>query len=266
MKLIRSLHGGIVFVAIVCVLAALGPAVPAANAQSSLRNQIPIVAGTAIELPGARWCTAGAVLESRSWTSLVAPFARATRYVVMAKHCADMGEAIRVGDAEVGTVTWESTTYDVEIATVPPSAVQRPVCSGASQLHHCTIPSFTPRAVGRIVLNRGVVPQAVPVTGTGIPAADEHFCTSGAFSWTDCRFRIVDNPPNTRVVGQVTARSLSGRGVVPGDSGGPVASINGTLYGIIIVQGTGANTGLVGYLPIERIFQDLGYSYDIASA
>ncbi|MHC2186210.1 hypothetical protein ACVLV4_001863 [Rathayibacter agropyri] len=197
MQSLRSLRRIVALLAGVCgivALVTLGPAVPTAKAQS-LRDQIPIVGGTALRLPGARWCTAGAVLESRSWISLVAPIARATRYVVLAKHCAALGEEIRVGDAAVGTVTWTSTTYDVEIATIPPSTVQRPLCSGASQLHHCTIPPATPKAVGRTILDIGGGPQAIPVTRIGLPTGNEQFCTSGAFSFTDCSFHRIDYPP-----------------------------------------------------------------------
>ncbi|MHC2186208.1 hypothetical protein ACVLV4_001861 [Rathayibacter agropyri] len=268
MNISRSLRRIVALLAGVCgivALVTLGPAVPAAKAQS-LRDQIPIVGGTALEVPGARWCTAGVVLESRSWVALASPAWRATRYVALARHCAPLGSDIKVDGAVVGTVTWVSSTYDLEIVTVPPSTVQRPVCVGESQLHHCTIPPATPRAVGRIILGGGGRPRAIPVRGKGIPANGERFCTTGAASFVNCSFYTVYVPPHQRDLIPAAARSYSEFGIVGGDSGGPVASTIGTIYGIILLEGYGRQAGLMAYLPIDLIFQDLGYSYDLAPA
>ncbi|AZZ56928.1 hypothetical protein [Rathayibacter iranicus] len=268
MQSLRPLRRSTALLAGVCgmvALVTLGPAVPAVHAQT-LRDQIPIVSGTALELPGARWCSAGVVLESRSWISRASPIARATRYIALAQHCGSLGNAIKVGGTVVGTITWVSPVDDLEILTVPPSTVQRPACIGASQLHHCTIPAATPKALGRIVLGSGGREQPVPVHGAGIPAVGERFCTSGAVSFVNCSYRTMDVPPAARGFVPATARSDNGRTVAPGDSGGPVASINGTIYGIILFQGHDEHAGTMGYLPIDLIAQDLGYGYDLAPA
>lgn len=268
MLLIRSRRRIVTILAGICglaTLATLSPAVPSATAQS-LRDQIPIVAGTALQLPGSRLCTAGAVLEARTWMSRATPVGRATRYVVLAKHCADIGSAVTVGGQVVGSVTWASSTYDLAIATIPPSQVQRPVCSGASQLHHCTIPAATPRAVGRIVLHRGPLLVAVPVVGFGVPAAGEFFCTSGAVSFVLCGFASVPIPPMWWPVGAVAAGTYDGLMPVPGDSGGPVVSYGGRLYGIIISGAINEYTGTLAYLPLPLVLQELGYIYGLAPA
>lgn len=254
----------------ICALALaalLGQAAPAATAQS-LRDQIPIVAGTSLGVEGAHRCTAGAVLQSRTWRSLVAPVARATRYVVLAGHCASLGEEITVGGQVVGTVTWISPTHDVEIAKIPPSMISRPLCSGASQLHHCTIANPTPKAVGRIILSNGSLPEALPIRGIGVPAFGERFCTSGAVSFTNCSFELEDEVPawGTWRPDEMAARTHNGHNVVDGDSGGPVASMGGTLYGIILIGGTHRIAGIMGYLPMDVILQDLGYQYGLAPA
>lgn len=268
MTVIRSLRRAVALLAVIgscATLAALSPSAPAA-ADESLRDQIPIVAGTALELPGAGQCTAGAVLRSRTWMSLATPFRQATRYVVLAKHCAYVDDEIEVDGQVVGTVTWVSATYDAALATIPPSTVQRPICSGASQLHHCTIPPATPRAVGRIIVTNFSQPQAVPISGTGSPSPEQRFCTSGSVSFVNCGFRPAGVPPVGWGPGQLAGRTHNGRNVMIGDSGGPVMSVGGTLYGIITRGGYPRYPDMIAYLPIETILQDLGYSYDIAPA
>ncbi|AZZ56923.1 trypsin-like peptidase domain-containing protein [Rathayibacter iranicus] len=255
------------FVAI-CGLATVvtfGPAGPAATAQS-LRDQIPIVAGTALEVEGARFCTAGAVLRATGLLSRAWPIANATRYVVMAGHCGTVGETVKVGDAVAGTITWVSSDYDLALVKIPPSTVQRPVCSGASQLHHCSIPPATPRAVGRIILNRGSTQQAVPVPGFGIAGVGEHFCTSGAVSFVNCTFEIASVKSSWLSPGELAAHTTTGFSLQPGDSGGPVANISGRLYGIIISGGEDDHAGVFGYIPMSTIFHDLGYDYELAPA
>ncbi|NRD08935.1 hypothetical protein [Rathayibacter agropyri] len=51
-----------------------------------------------------------------------------------------------------------------------------------------------------------------------------------------------------------------------GDSGAPVVSMDGRLYGIFVVAGDNRNVGLMGYLPMDVILQDLGYAYGLAPA
>lgn len=264
----HSLRRTLALLAGICgtaLLASLCPAAPAANAQS-VRDQIPIVAGTALEVDGAHQCTAGAVLQSRSWISLATPIGRATRYVVLAKHCADFRDTISVDGQVVGRVTWLSPTHDIEIATIPPSVVQRPFCSGASQLHHCTIPPATPRAVGRIILSSAPTRGTVPVTGFGVPDVGEHFCTSGSVSYVNCGFVISDIPPVGFPPGTQLARTVNGMSIQPGDSGGPVMSLSGRLYGIISMRGKNNYVGTIGYVPMYVVSQDLGGDYALAPA
>ncbi|NRD08941.1 hypothetical protein [Rathayibacter agropyri] len=258
----RALLAGICGAAL---LTSLCPAAPAANAQS-VRDQIPIVAGTALRVYGYYRCTAGVVLQSRSWVSLATPIGRATRYVVLAKHCADYADPISVDGQVVGRVSWRSPTHDIELVTIPPSVVQRPVCSGASQLHHCTIPPATPRALGRIILNSIPPGIAVPIVGFGVPAVGERFCTSGSRTDINCAFEITDIPPGQSESGQDFARTMNGVTLQPGDSGGPVAGVNGRLYGIISKRGSDNNRDIMGYVPMFVVMQDLGYLYELAPA
>lgn len=198
--------------------------------------------------------------------SLASSFRQATRYAVLAKHCTGLGREIRVGGEVVGTVNWASPNYDVALATIPPSRVQRPLCTGASQLHHCIIRAATPRAVGRIIITNVARPAAVPISGTGSPSPEELFCTSGAVSFVNCGFLPAGVPPSGWGTGELAARTTNGRNVMFGDSGGPVMSIGGTLYGMIVLGGYPTYPDMMGYLPVETIFQDLDDEYGLAPA
>ncbi|PWJ65326.1 hypothetical protein B0H03_103173 [Rathayibacter iranicus NCPPB 2253 = VKM Ac-1602] len=246
-------------------LAVFAPALPAANAES-LRDRIPIMAGTALELPDHQQCTAGPVLRSRSLISRLTYLGAATRYVILPKHCAPEGAIVRVAGQIVGRVTWTSPRYDIGIVTVPPSTVQRPVCSGPSQLHHCTVPTATPKAVGRVILSRGQLQGTVPLSQTGEPSSGERFCISGAVTFTSCGFGFSDAAPVALPSGALGARSYDGHLPEHGDSGGPVISVHGTLYGIIICRATRADTIILGYLPIAFVLREIGENYELAPA
>ncbi|MWV29528.1 hypothetical protein [Rathayibacter iranicus] len=268
MTVTRSLRRRVALLAALCVMAtltSLWTTTTAANAVD-LRDQIPIVAGTGLELQGGRQCAVGAVLKSRNWMSFATPYRQATRYAVMAKHCVWVGAEVELWGRNVGTVTWESPTYDFALVTIRPSTAQRPVCSGASQLHHCTIPAATPRAVGRIIIDSPSGPRSVPISGIGSPTPGERFCTSGSITNVNCGFHPAGVPPTGWEAGQLAARSTNGRNVAPGDSGAPVMSIGGTLYGIVIQAGYPLHRDLLAYLSIHAIFQDLDNAYAIAPA
>ncbi|PPI52137.1 hypothetical protein C5D35_10515 [Rathayibacter toxicus] len=256
---------------VVLTVATLFIGAPPAQAQS-LREQIPMMAGTALSVPGYRQCTVGAVLTKRSAFSMLTPTGRATRYLLIAKHCAPYkGAEIKLDETTIGTVSWLSATYDAELVKVAPSTTQRPICTGASQLHNCFIPSATPRAVGKVILNSGSTQAAVPVPGTGLPAPGERFCTSGSVTFVNCSYEATGVPPEGWDPGELAARTNGRYNVLPGDSGGPVASIGGRLYGIIVQQGHGAHDrhnyqGLMGYLPIDTVLQDLSWTYALAPA
>lgn len=64
----------------------------------------------------------------------------------------------------------------------------------------------------------------------------------------------------------MAARNYSVRSMEFGDSGAPVVSMDGRLYGIFVVAGDNRNVGLMGYLPMDVILQVLGYAYGLAPA
>lgn len=219
-----------------------------AQAVGAVRTSLPIVAGTKLTFsepspPGTytadSYCTAGAVLKSTTYLSRLLPFSAATRYVLTAKHCASLGATVRVGEDNVGRVTWTSPDRDLELITVNPESHRNTQCgpthSGAAR---CSIiQSFTPRAIGKIVLHLPYsnFERAIPVAGMGEPSATQQICTSGYRTGPNCTFRLVTLPPNAeaeaRARGQMVIRSTVA-GTDQGDSGGPVASPGGVLFGI----------------------------------
>lgn len=232
-------------------------AVPA-NAVSEFREQIPLQAGSHIAVGESR-CTVGAVLVSTSWYASLIPSARATRYIVTAGHCGEVGDPIRVNyQGVIGSVVWKSAILDAEIAQIDPLPESRAGCDPSSTLHRCTVSTtYTPRAIGRIFLfDPAGRYSSLPVTGMGAPAANEVFCTSGAHSGVNCTWGAHRLPPGAppHVLGARTFRNQ----VEDGDSGGPVASRSGTLYGIISegMYPHDPDPDFMSYVPLTRILQE----------
>ncbi|AND15635.1 trypsin-like serine protease [Rathayibacter tritici] len=228
-----------------------------ASAVSEFREQIPIQAGSHVAIGRFR-CTVGAVLISTTWYGSMGPSARATRYIVTAGHCGHVGDPVRVNlQGIIGSVIWESPILDAEIARIDPIAENNFGCDPSSALHRCTIATaYTRRATGRIFLfDNGGRYASLPVTGMGVPGVNEVFCTSGAYSGVNCSWGIHPLPPGSPpyILGARTFRNQ----VEDGDSGGPVASRSGTLYGIIS-DGTypkDPDPDFMTYVPLSRILQ-----------
>lgn len=246
------------------LLAALFSVATPANAQDDVRFDSPLAAGAFISTSAGANCTVGAVLKRTSPGASVSSSAAATRYLVLAKHCAPkMGETITFNFLPVGTVTWVSATDDVELVEVPPEVTRPDNCSGA---HGCFQGSIiAPRAVGRVVISTRGGERAVPMRAPAVPGADERFCTSGAISHMNCNWMAQsDRPANWGDSTGVIARSTNGQGLKRGDSGGPVIGEQGQLYGIIQRAGTGTFDNLMQYLPIDELFAQTGRAYEIA--
>jgi len=221
-------------------------AIGSGTAQAATRRQqLPIVAGTELSFEGS-WCTAGLVLQANGFLSNLTQYRVATRYVLTAGHCGDVGESVSVEtDSEeivVGTVTWKSEVSDLALVEVPPGQTRRQQCSVGSSGEFCTIViDYYPRATGDVILNTpaadiGGGRQTRAVTGTGTPSTNEVFCTSGRTTDILCTWGAVDFSAENQPAGTAWAETFASN-VVAGDSGGPVVSRSGTVYGVI--GGTG---------------------------
>ncbi|AND17928.1 hypothetical protein C5C18_01685 [Rathayibacter tritici] len=249
------------------VAALVGSATPA-SAEDQVRARFPIVAGTALTLPGGSECTVGAVLSRVGPGSLVSPYVAATRYVLLAKHCSSgIGASIGLNHQNVGSVVWMSATNDVELAVIPPYTSPAPrACFGSIQ--SCFAGSAVePRAAGKVIMSTRGGERAVPMRPPGSPAPGERFCTSGVDTGVNCNWVSEANRPvNWGHDEGLMARSTNAQGLEQGDSGGPVISEDGRLYGIIQRAGLGEYVNLMQYMPIEQVLTQIGSQYALAPA
>jgi len=246
---------------------------PSASATTSDPDRVaaPIIAGTEVGVPGGS-CTVGAVLSAKGFRSQRKQYQRATRWVVLAKHCAPLQAPVQLDGATVGNVVWQSAESDLELAVVPPLACTR--ARAATGSCDQSVATWTPRASGR-VFNRvdGGLARAA-VTGIGKPDADP-FCTSGAASgllcsWTATRVPAASHPGVQHLA---AARAGAGAGIEPGDAGGPVISATNRLYGIVSGSSTRAATGATSttgstvllYTPVQQVLTEL-FRYRLAPA
>ncbi|WP_433953803.1 trypsin-like serine protease [Curtobacterium flaccumfaciens] len=240
---------------------------PSASAATSDSNRVaaPIIAGTEVGVPGGT-CTVGAVLTAKGFRSQRKQYQRATRWVVLAKHCAPLQAPVQLDGATVGNVVWQSPESDLELAVVPPLACTR--ARAATGSCDQSVATWTPRASGR-VFNRvdGGLARAA-VTGIGKPDADP-FCTSGAASgllcsWTATRVPAASHPGVQHLA---AARAGAGAGIEPGDAGGPVISATNRLYGIVSGSSTTSTTGstVLLYTPVQQVLTEL-FRYRLAPA
>ncbi|MBO9050858.1 trypsin-like serine protease [Curtobacterium flaccumfaciens] len=244
---------------------------PSASAATSDSNRVaaPIIAGTEVGVPGGT-CTVGAVLTAKGFRSQRKQYQRATRWVVLAKHCAPLQAPVQLDGATVGNVVWQSPESDLELAVVPPLACTR--ARAATGSCDQSVATWTPRASGR-VFNRvdGGLARAA-VTGIGKPDADP-FCTSGAASGLLCSWTATRVPAASHPGVQHLAAARAGAGIEPGDAGGPVISTTNRLYGIVSGSSTRAATGTTSttgstvllYTPARQILTEL-FRYRLAPA
>lgn len=204
-----------------------------ANAQDT-RDQLPIVAGTRLQVSNSTFCTVGAVLRSTSIFSNLTSYQRAKRYLLIAKHCAPYKGNIKVGGASIGTVIWTAPDDDLELVEVAPNYQRRLVCRGGSAGPDCSIVETSlPRAFGRVFLSSDGRLRAVPMRAAATPGGDETYCTSGSTTGVNCSWKTVATPPRPLDPGGATAIHSSGYGVLQGDSGGQLLVLTGSFTGLL---------------------------------
>ncbi|MBD5380848.1 trypsin-like serine protease [Clavibacter sepedonicus] len=242
-----------------------------ASAVDAVRLQAPVMAGSQIRNSDGSFCTAGPVLDYHSVASYVLPAQRATRYVLTAKHCNPLHAAVLLGSGVAGRVDWVSDQHDVELITVAPLAQRRQICSYTSYGPYChVIVAYEPRAVGSVLApapySRDYRPMVTPVRGVGSPTPREQFCTSGRTTGIICGF-VPGQLPRTWFVSDPILHTgdIAGPNIFDGDSGGPVMSVDGKIYGTIVGYGRYAGVDKMTYLPFAVIQQQLP-SYGLAPA
>lgn len=265
----------IVGIALVVALgtgAAVAATAPAnAAADVVVRNSLPVRGGTALIFNGAQVgsafspdqeCTAGPVLRASGILSSLTQYQRAVRYVATAGHCASaVGQVVRVNDVNVGTVQWISTQSDLAIVRIEPTSTRYTQCHHTSGgfLRCQIVVNWLPRAGGQVILgyNRVGRESFLPVQGTGTPAARELFCITGARTGSDCNYRSVPTPPGSDLRPHEVVAENPNQHRAPGDSGAPVVSRSGLVYGVFVAGGDpGPAENLGAYIPISELFRE----------
>lgn len=270
-RAIRAFGGVAVIVAAVGSSVALGSPAYAAP-DYAVRRALPVQAGTELTFPGAHSgpfsspdfnCTAGPVVRATGFLSMLSPYLRAVRYVVTAGHCASsVGQHVKVGETDIGTVSWISTQSDLALVRVEPPSTRRTQCDHTSGgFPRCGIVvTRQPGAVGRVITgyNRAGQEASLPVSGSGAPTPRELFCASGRSTGSNCTFESVANPPRSNAQAHTMIAESSDSNMATGDSGGPVYSRSGRIYGVLTDVGTLGRPGerLIGYVAITQFFAE----------
>ena len=265
-----------VMVATAAVLSSLAIASPSQAVDGAARGSVPIKAGTSLAMMGTNVgpfhspdgvCTAGPVMYYARFLYRIRPYDRAVRYVLTAKHCASLNQMVRVGGVEVGKVTWLSPDTDIALVRIEPSYTRSRSCYSTSAGPRCSIlETYTPRAVGQVILaqNRSGQETSIPVTGSGAPSPGEKFCTSGQTTGIICDFTSLRKPPSMHLDTNELPALTSSINPAAGDSGAPVVSAGGTIYGIHTgnyQDVAGKFPEFMGYVPIDVALRQLsGYA------
>ncbi|AWG02755.1 hypothetical protein DZF92_09700 [Clavibacter michiganensis subsp. insidiosus] len=256
-------------------IAVLPQAPEAASAHP--RHEAPVRPGSLIVgLEDGKACTAGPVLASSALVrSAFRRMHAATRYVLTAKHCFSMGADVNMVGGIKGVVMWQSPTDDVEMILVLPHATSTaPYVVPGSRSHH-VIPGRTiydPRAFNDVITARSPHLDQLffmRLTGTGNPGrSSAAFVTSGVTGGVFDRWFYEETPPAQRNSNPNTASassSLAGPNrPAAGDSGGPVYSTNGIVYGVLSGNVYAWGINHLRYTPIDVILRQLGGAYHLA--
>jgi hypothetical protein len=243
-------------------------ATPASAVPGPYQTTGHIVAGSRLGVAGGS-CSAGLVLKQSG--TVAGQYAQAMRYVVTAAHCFGRGSDDVSYDGEVvGRAIWKDPATDLALVAIDPTTSGQRNCAPTSGMWHCFgHVTHKPRALGRVILSRIGVrgEQKIPVIGTGAPPTGTVFCSSGAWSGSDCTLSSARATPEMNLrPGERLAVARSAFPPVPGDSGGLICSYNGTAYGIMTQVVSNASNTFTAYMPISVFFERVPGHYELAPA
>lgn len=269
----RQLQKRVAALAIAIIATLVSPIATAQPAVIQPRNPeralLPVISGSKVSVPNGS-CTVGAVLVPRSIYYRLTPYQRATRWIVLAKHCAPLYASIHVGNTAIGAVVWQSAASDIELVRVSP--LRRDLtplwCS-----HHHSAPacishllSYTPLANNQVFMLRAGREERLAVNGFS-NAPDDRFCTSGWRTGVRCVWQGISAEPGRsrqRYQHVEAASSDEMNSVEPGDSGGPVVTYDRHLIGIISSNDPETRS-IIYYTPMQQVLHEL-YNYILAPA
>ncbi|HEY6795426.1 MAG TPA: trypsin-like serine protease [Kineosporiaceae bacterium] len=242
-------------------------AVPRAAAVPQSRGSVPFMAGTMMS--GTHMgCTAGLVLMDTSVFGGITEYRRSVRFILTAGHCGQVGDRFTtMPEGNVGgDVVWKSATHDLLLIRVEPRLDRgvAPGCIPGSGTLPCVAISshYYPRAVGRVFTGGPGNSDSVAVGGT--TQSGVSICISGGVSGTICGHTSMPRPagfPPDPPDAQDRAFT-SGPSTVPADSGGPLYSFNGNVFGILrgdnATMRAGGSIDILGaiYTPVSVFFAE----------
>ena len=231
------------------------------------RNVLPVISGSKVTTPFGS-CTVGAVLVPKSIFSRLTPYQRATRWIVLAKHCAPLHSTIHVGNVAIGTVVWQSAASDFEVVRVSPQLDQRQAlhCAGHSVPASCSlIHSYIPLANNQVFMPRAGREARLAINGFSNAPEYARFCTSGYRTGVHCLWQGITLVPGMSRPSHEhikAAESSELHNIDNGDSGGPVVTYDRHLVGIIS-SGAPVGRSILYYTPMQQVLHEL-YSYNLA--
>ncbi|WP_042859703.1 trypsin-like serine protease [Dickeya sp. NCPPB 3274] len=257
-------------IAIVATLAssvATAQTPPVVQPRNPDRAVLPLISGSKVGVPFGS-CTVGAVVVPTSIFSRLTPYQRATRWIVLARHCAPMYATIHLGGTStaIGNVVWQSAGSDIELVRVSPQPNPMALhCASHNSAVLCNpIQTYTPRAHNQVFMPRGGPEARVAVTGwTNAP--DGRFCTSGWRTGVRCVWRGMSLAPGIWRPSYDHIEAADGdefNSIDAGDSGGPVVTYERQLIGIIS-SGEPNGRAFIYYTPMQQVLHEL-YSYTLA--
>jgi hypothetical protein len=237
---VRSPHwhrfAAVVVLAIVATVVAVA-ATSSAAPQS--RRAEPFMAGTLFSTANGS-CTAGLILKDNSRLSGITEYRRSVRFILTAGHCGSVGDRFTTAaGTTVGDVVWKSSTHDFLLVRVEPRLDRgvAPGCIPGSQTLPCVAISshYYPRAVGRVFTGGPLQSESAPVNGTTMSGAT--IAISGGVGGTTIGHTSIQrpqggpaDPPHAQDL-SFTRGPMSSIG--PGDSGAPLLSHNGNVFGVL---------------------------------
>ncbi|WP_245623904.1 trypsin-like serine protease [Paraburkholderia nodosa] len=231
------------------------------------RAVLPVISGSKVSVPSGS-CSVGAVLVPKSILHRLTPYQRATRWLVLAKHCAPMYATIHVGTVAIGTVVWQSAASDIELVRISPQPTPMSLyCASHHSAAVCNpIQTYTPLAKNQVFMPRAGREARLAVTGWS-DAPDEQYCTSGWRTGVRCVWQGMSVAagvwrPSYEHINAAHTSELNS--IDNGDSGGPVVTYDRHLIGIIS-SGEPDGRSIVYYTPMEQVLYEL-YSYSFAPA
>lgn len=201
----------------------------------------------------------GAVLVPTSIFHRLTPYQRATRWIVLAKHCAPMYASIHVGTASIGNVVWQSATRTLSLCGYRPSRTKLRCCTA----HPTAAQPFA-------ILSSPIPPREQSGLHAARRAGGASCCSRlvERARWAVLHKRLAHRRPmrvarllsnawnlETELWRINTAHASELHSIDNGDSGGPVVTYDRHLIGIIS-SGEPGGRSIVYYTPMQQVLHE----------